>query len=89
MSKRLLFAFANEAAFCLEEGVLKDTKSGDLGAVFGLGFPPFEGGPFRFMDSKGLGNVVSELRALSQNVGKRFTPAQILVDMDMSQQSFY
>jgi 3-hydroxyacyl-CoA dehydrogenase / enoyl-CoA hydratase / 3-hydroxybutyryl-CoA epimerase len=89
ISKRLLYSFANEAAYCLQEGVLRDSKSGDLGAVFGLGFPPFEGGPFRFMDSRGLKQVVAELRDLSEKMGKRFIPAQILVDMEMSQQNFY
>src|SRR5258706_2153620 len=42
---RLVFAFLNEAALCLQDGVLRSPPDGDLGAIYGPGFPPFPGGP--------------------------------------------
>ena len=53
---------------------------GDVGAVFGLGFPPFWGGPFKYVDQMGASNIVDRLKKLSETYGGRFEPAQLLVD---------
>jgi 3-hydroxyacyl-CoA dehydrogenase / enoyl-CoA hydratase / 3-hydroxybutyryl-CoA epimerase len=89
IQRRAVFAMLNEAARCLEDGIIRSPRDGDIGAVFGIGFPPFLGGPFRYMDSLGENNVVRTLEELESQYGPRFTPAPILVDMARSGRRFY
>lgn len=77
IAERLTLAFVNEAARCLDERVLRSPAEGDLGAVLGLGFPPFLGGPFRYADALGDG-VLHSLERLASAHGDRFTPADAL-----------
>ena len=89
VQQRLSLQMCNEAALCLQEGILRSARDGDVGAIFGLGFPPFRGGPFRYMDAIGAGEVVRRLRTFEDRLGKRFKPAQLLVDMAQRGESFY
>lgn len=72
---RCTFVFLNEAARCLDEGILKSADDGDLGAIFGLGFPPFLGGPFHYARSLGHTAVKAKLDELAAKHGPRFRPA--------------
>jgi 3-hydroxyacyl-CoA dehydrogenase/enoyl-CoA hydratase/3-hydroxybutyryl-CoA epimerase len=87
--RRPLFAMLNEAARCLEEGIIRSARDGDLGAVFGIGFPPFLGGPFRHIDTLGVANVVAALETLNDDCPGRFEPAAILREMAASGSSFH
>jgi 3-hydroxyacyl-CoA dehydrogenase/enoyl-CoA hydratase/3-hydroxybutyryl-CoA epimerase len=87
--KRLVYLMINEAAMCLQQGTISSPEDGDIGAVFGLGFPPFLGGPFRYLDMAGIGRVVSEMGNLSVTRGPRFEPAPILVHMAEHEEEFY
>lgn len=89
IQRRLSLAMVNEAARCLEEGIIRSARDGDIGAVFGIGFPPFRGGPFRHIDSVGVAEVVQQLEALNAKYPGRFTPAKLLVDMARDGKTFY
>lgn len=80
LARRMSLAFINEAARCLEEGILRSARDGDIGAVFGVGYPPFRGGPFWTVDTVGAGTVVDQLETLMAEHGERFEPAGILVE---------
>jgi len=88
VQRRVVLQMVNEAAHCLGEGILRNPRDGDIGAIFGLGFPPFLGGPFRYVDTLGAENVVNELKGRAERFGERFAPAPALVDAAKNKISF-
>ncbi|MEO6779019.1 MAG: fatty acid oxidation complex subunit alpha FadJ [Gemmatimonadaceae bacterium] len=86
---RTVYAMLNEAARCLEDGIIRSPRDGDVGAVFGIGFPPFRGGPFRYMDSIGLDTLLRQLDELNVRFQGRFEAAPILLQMARSNGRFY
>ncbi|MGB4267830.1 MAG: hypothetical protein WBK20_01485 [Spirochaetota bacterium] len=79
----------NEAALCLQEGIISMPRDGDVGSILGLGFPPFRGGVFRHIDREGVKTIVDTMMKSYDRGMKRFAPAQILVDMAKSGKRFY
>ncbi|NQY63647.1 MAG: fatty acid oxidation complex subunit alpha FadJ [Alteromonadaceae bacterium] len=81
IAQRCTYMMLNEAVRCLDESIVRNARDGDIGAIFGIGFPPFLGGPFRLVDSIGAVALVNQLNSLAKQYGERFTPCDALVKM--------
>ena len=79
----------NEAALMIEEGICDRPQDMDLAMIYGTGFPPFRGGILRYADKWGLKNVYEKLVALEKQYGRRFAPANLIMDMAKSGKTFY
>jgi 3-hydroxyacyl-CoA dehydrogenase / enoyl-CoA hydratase / 3-hydroxybutyryl-CoA epimerase len=80
VERRLVHAMLNEAAMALDEGAVRSPRDGDVGALFGIGFPAFRGGPLRTIDDFTATRVLEVLRDLEDVHGTRFAPAVSLVE---------
>lgn len=89
MALRCVLPMLNEAVRCLDEGIIRSPRDGDIGAIFGIGFPPFLGGPFRYMDQIGLAKLVEIMNDHATQYGDRFAPCDGLLTRAGLEQSFY
>ena len=87
--QRLVYIMLNEAARAVGEGVVRRPRDGDLGAIFGIGFPPFRGGPLRHADDLGAARLVMELERLAERCGPRFEPCEVLREQARQGAKFY
>lgn len=86
VAQRCVVQMLNEAVRCLEEGIIASPRDGDIGAIFGIGFPPFLGGPFHYIDTLGAGVLVAKLEKYQAKHGDRFAPCDKLKQMAQSKQ---
>ena len=87
--ERCWLAMLNECAYCLQEDIAREPRDVDIGVIFGLGFPPFRGGVFRYADEVGIGNVVDKMHGLADEFGDRLRPADILEQKANQGEPFY
>ena len=86
---RLSHIMLNEAAMATAEDVVRSPRDGDIGAIFGIGFPPFRGGPLRMIDAIGASQVVKTLEGLAAAHGDRFMPCDALRQMAQQSGRYY
>jgi 3-hydroxyacyl-CoA dehydrogenase/enoyl-CoA hydratase/3-hydroxybutyryl-CoA epimerase len=89
LKQRILYVQAVEGARAMEDGVLLAPADGDVGAILGVGFPAYTGGPFCFIDGIGLHAFVAEADRLADLFGEHLRPPQLLRDMAAQGQTFY
>jgi 3-hydroxyacyl-CoA dehydrogenase / enoyl-CoA hydratase / 3-hydroxybutyryl-CoA epimerase len=87
--QRLTLVMVNEAARAVGEGVVRVPRDGDLGAIFGIGFPPFRGGPLRHADDLGAARIITDLERLAERYGARFAPSEVLQEQARRNSRFY
>lgn len=86
---RIISRFVNEAAKCLEDDIIENPLVGDIGLVFGTGFAPFRGGPFRYLDQVGVSNYVDMMHGFADKYGPQFEPCQLLQDYAATNRKFH
>lgn len=86
--ERMMIPMINEVALCLEEKIIASAQEADMALVYGLGFPPFRGGVFRYLDSIGLQNYVA-MASQYQTLGAMYQVPQLLIDMAEKGETFY
>ncbi|KDN30650.1 multifunctional fatty acid oxidation complex subunit alpha [Vibrio fortis] len=86
--QRVMIPMINEVVLCLEEGIIASPQEADMALVYGLGFPPFRGGVFRYLDSVGIANFVETAKGY-QDLGAMYQVPQLLLDMAEKGESFY
>lgn len=86
---RMVLIMINEAARCLEEGVVSAPEDVDFGMIFGTGWAPFRGGPLRHADTIGAGEIVARLEKLQKEVAPYFEPCAKLREMARASSRFY
>ncbi len=81
LKERLLYRQAIETARCLEEGVLTNVGDGNIGSIFGIGFPAWTGGALQYVNHIGAAKFVARADALAKKYGERFAPPKLLRDL--------
>ncbi|MBS9532348.1 enoyl-CoA hydratase/isomerase family protein [Mycobacterium sp. M1] len=81
MVDRMLFAEALETQKCLDEGVLTSTADANIGAIMGIGFPPWTGGTHQYIVGYpgGQAAFVARAKELAARYGERFEPPASLL----------
>ena len=88
--KRLIYSMINEAACCLEDGIVQEADAIDVGMIFGAGFPAFRGGLLRYADAIGLQAIINTLNEFSNRFNSnRFRPSTYLIKLAKKDKGFY
>ncbi|MDO9148655.1 MAG: 3-hydroxyacyl-CoA dehydrogenase NAD-binding domain-containing protein [Hydrogenophaga sp.] len=69
---RLLYRQAVETARCLAEGVLTSVHDGNIGSIFGIGFPAWTGGALQFIYGMGIEAFEQRCAELAAQYGNGF-----------------
>ncbi|NTS76821.1 fatty acid oxidation complex subunit alpha FadB [Catenovulum sp. SM1970] len=84
---RLMIPMINECIRCLEEGIIASAEEADMALILGLGFPPFRGGPFRYLQQMGMAQFIEQAKAF-EHLGAIYQTTQGLAEKTAEQQSY-
>ena len=85
---RLMLSFCNETVRCLEDNIVSTPSEADMAMIMGVGFPPFRGGPCRYIDQMGLDTYLALCEKYA-HLGKAYEAPQKIRDMVAAGETFY
>ncbi|MEM8594461.1 MAG: 3-hydroxyacyl-CoA dehydrogenase NAD-binding domain-containing protein [Pseudomonadota bacterium] len=85
---RLTFCQSIEAVRAMEEGVVETVADGNVGSIFGIGFPAQSGGVYQFINAYGLQAFVDRTNYLADKYGEHFRAPKLLVDRAVKNELF-
>jgi 3-hydroxyacyl-CoA dehydrogenase/enoyl-CoA hydratase/3-hydroxybutyryl-CoA epimerase/enoyl-CoA isomerase len=85
---RMMLPMATELARCLEEGIVSSAAEADMALVYGVGFPPFRGGVFRWLDNIGMQAFV-EMSDQFKHLGKLYEATDTQREMAANGSKYY
>ncbi|MCX8966160.1 fatty acid oxidation complex subunit alpha FadB [Erwinia psidii] len=85
---RMMIPMINEVVRCLEENIIATPAEADMALVYGIGFPPFHGGVFRYLDTRSNAGFVSQSAHFSQ-LGALYLPPASLQEKAQRDESWY
>ena len=85
---RMMIPMATEMARCLEEGIVESVAEADMALIYGLGFPPFRGGVFRWIDSIGTEAMLA-MAAKYEALGPLYIPTEGMQDIGAKNTTYY
>lgn len=95
LKERLTFIMSIESVKCLDEGVLRTIPDANIGSIFGIGFPPNQGGVIQYINgyeaadgSLGVQAFVDRAQELAAQYGDRFTPPASLLEKAKNGETF-
>ena len=77
---RILYRQAIETARCLDEGVLTSVHEGNIGSIFGIGYPAWTGGALQFIYSMGVPNFAKRSQVLAAQFGDGFNVSKRVLE---------
>ncbi|MDP5209973.1 fatty acid oxidation complex subunit alpha FadB [Microbulbifer sp. 2205BS26-8] len=86
--ERMMVPMATELARCLEEGIVGSPAEADMALIYGIGFPPFRGGIFAWLDTIGLDEFV-EIADKYAELGELYKPTERMREMAASGETYY
>ncbi len=85
---RMVVPMATELARCVEEGIVGSPAEADMALVYGIGFPPFRGGLFRWIDAIGI-RTFCEMADKHIDLAKVYEPTEDMRQRAANNQAYY
>jgi 3-hydroxyacyl-CoA dehydrogenase/enoyl-CoA hydratase/3-hydroxybutyryl-CoA epimerase/enoyl-CoA isomerase len=85
---RMMIPMINETIRCYEEGIVASPAEADMALMYGIGFPPFRGGVFRYVDTIGLAEFVAKADKYA-HLGEIYQVTEKTREMAKQGQTFY
>ena len=86
--ERLMIPLCIETVRCLEEGIVASAAEADMGLIYGIGFPPFRGGPLHYLDQMGLA-AFCEMAAKYEALGPLYQPTEKMKTMAANGETYF